>query len=369
MPNASVAVIGGGIIGCSIAYELSRRGATVHLFDMRDVAQGATQASAGMLVPYLEGHEGGPLLDLGLRSFALYERFVRQVREESGSDVEVSNPGSLQVAADAGAAVHLTEAAAGLRARGISADFLDAVDVRAAEPQLSQTIAGALLVSAHSYVEAGALCAAVARAAAMRGATISRATTVRRIVTAGASLQIETGDRTLEVDTVVLAAGAWSGQIDGVPCAIPVRPVRGQLLHLESNGPAPRRIIWGDECYIVPWKDGSLLVGATVEEAGFDERATTAAVRDLLEAACDLLPSVWQASFRGVRVGLRPASSDGLPLVGRSQRWPGLVYATGHFRNGVLLAPLTAELVAELILEHRSDPALELMSPARLGGL
>lgn len=369
MSNPRVAIVGGGIIGCSIAYELIRRGATVHLFDMRDVAQGATQASAGMLVPYLEGHEGGPLLDLGLRSFALYERFVRQVREDSGSDVEVAKVGSLQVASDAVTAEHLAAAVAGLRARGVTADFFDAEEVRAVEPQLSETIAGALLVPAHSYVQAGPLCAAVARAAAMRGATIHRGSTVTRIAAEDDSLKVETGDHTHEVDIVVLAAGAWSGQIDGVPCPVPVRPVRGQLLHLESDGHSPRRIIWGDQCYIVPWKDGSLLAGATVEEAGFDERPTTSAVTDLMQAASDLLPAVREAACRHVRVGLRPACPDGLPLVGRSQRWPSLVYATGHFRNGVLLAPLTADLVAGLILDNRSDPALDLMSPGRLGGL
>ena len=369
MSDTRVAIVGGGIIGCSIAYELTRRGASVQIYDMRDVAQGATQASAGMLVPYLEGHGRGPLLDLGLRSFALYEEFVRRVRDDSGCDIELTRPGSLQVTTDAEAAEHLAAAVAGLRSRGVSADFLDANQVRAEEPQLSETIVGALLVSQHSYVQAGSLCVALARAAALRGATIHRATRVKRLVTRRSGLGVETDSGLSEVDTVVLAAGAWSGRIDGVPCAVPVRPVRGQLLHVESDGNAPRRIIWDDECYIVPWKDGSLLLGATVEEAGFDERATTAAVRDLLEAASGLLPSVWQARFRQVKVGLRPASSDGLPLVGRSDQCPGLVYATGHFRNGVLLAPLTAELVAGLILDNRSDPALDLMSPGRLGWL
>jgi glycine oxidase len=156
-------------------------------------------------------------------------------------------------------------------------------------------------------------------------------------------------------------------QIENV-AAVPVRPVRGQLVQLESPAPLLRHVIWGPDCYLVPWADGTLLVGATSEDAGFDERATAAGVRDLLEAVCELVPHAWQAGFTGVRVGLRPATPDELPIVGASARLPGLVYATGHYRNGILLAPLTARLVAALILEEHADPVPEL-SPQRFGEL
>ena len=133
------------------------------------------------------------------------------------------------------------------------------------------------------------------------------------------------------------------------------------------NGPPLRRVIWGERCYLVPWDDGTLLVGATMEEAGFDERTTVAGVRDLLEAVCDLVPGAWSASFLGARAGLRPTSADLLPIIGASQVLPNLMYATGHYRNGVLLAPLTAQLVADAMLEKRIDPALEATSPRRFG--
>jgi glycine oxidase len=154
--------------------------------------------------------------------------------------------------------------------------------------------------------------------------------------------------------------------IDGVD-ALPVHPVRGQLLYLKWPEPAISHIVWGSRCYAVPWPDGTLLVGATLEDVGFDARATVAGVRDLLESICELVPRAWQAGFLGARVGLRPGSPDALPIIGRSSRVPGLVYATGHYRSGVLLAPLTGALVASIVAGDESDAALAVVSPKRLG--
>ncbi|MGH9311685.1 MAG: FAD-dependent oxidoreductase, partial [Vicinamibacterales bacterium] len=141
--------------------------------------------------------------------------------------------------------------------------------------------------------------------------------------------------------------------------------VRGQLLRLAWPRAPLARIVWGPRCYLVPRRDGTLLVGATVEEVGFDERATVAGVRDLMDAACEILPDAWRAGFKEARVGLRPATPDGLPVIGRSPGLDGVLYATGHYRNGVLLAPITAALVADLVLEGRTDPILDAFSPGR----
>ena len=143
----------------------------------------------------------------------------------------------------------------------------------------------------------------------------------------------------------------------------------GQLLSLAWTGTPLRRVTWSSRCYLVPWDDGTLLVGATVEEAGFDERTTVAGVRDLLDAACELVPHAWESGFRGARVGLRPATPDDLPVIGLSRAMPNLMYATGHYRNGVLLAPLTAQLVADVMLDNRIDPMLEVVRPSRFGDL
>jgi len=184
-------------------------------------------------------------------------------------------------------------------------------------------------------------------------------------------MTVDTDRGPLTANAVVLAAGSWSTQIDieGVAARIPVRPVRGQLLRLGWVGPPLRRVTWGDRCYLVPWDDGTVLVGATVEEAGFDERATVAGVRELLDAACELVPNAVTAGFLGARVGFRPASPDDLPIIGPSRLMPGLMYASGHFRSGILLAPLTARLVADAILDDAVDPAMRTMSPDRFGDL
>jgi glycine/D-amino acid oxidase-like deaminating enzyme len=173
----------------------------------------------------------------------------------------------------------------------------------------------------------------------------------------------------LSADQVVVAAGSWAGQVgvEGVGDRVPVKPIRGQLLQVGWSGRPLRRVIWGERCYLVPWSDGSVLVGATVEDAGFDERTTVAGIHDLIEAACDLVPQIWTASVMAARAGLRPGTPDGLPIIGRSTVQPRLVYATGHYRNGVLLSPLTAQLVSDLLLEQVSDPMLQFTDPARFG--
>jgi glycine/D-amino acid oxidase-like deaminating enzyme len=194
------------------------------------------------------------------------------------------------------------------------------------------------------------------------------AAAVERIAPAdGGMLAVTTSRGTFTAPRVVLAAGSWAATIDIEGTApLPVRPVRGQLLHLRWPAQPVSRIVWGARCYTVPWPDGTMLVGATSEDVGFEERATVTGVRDLLDAAAELMPRAWQAGFTGVKVGLRPATPDELPFIGRSALMPGLVYATGHYRNGVLLAPLTAELVAKA-LDGEEDPALDLTAPSRFG--
>src|SRR5437588_839787 len=188
---------------------------------------------------------------------------------------------------------------------------------------------------------------------------------VRRIERDGASLRVTASDGdAVNAVNVVLAAGAWTNRIEGVRTP-PLRPVRGQLLQLGWHGHPLSTIIWGPECYLVPRTDGSVLVGATVEDAGFDERTTTAGVRDLLDAACELLPEGWGATFLDARVGLRPATPDELPVIGSDPNVRGLVHASGHYRNGVLLAPITARLIADLVIDGKEDAVPAAFRPAR----
>ena len=363
-----VVVVGAGIVGCAIAYELARRGVKVEVVDRRDVGAGATQASAGVLAPFIEAHDRGALLDLAERSLALYDEFVARAVEDSGSTVQYVRSGTLEVALDAAALERLDVVGKVCAAHGVHAELLDAKGVRAAEPQLTSTVVGGLLVELHGFVGAADLTAALRRAAAAHGVSFVASMTATRIIADGSGVRVETAGDALACDVAVLAAGSWTGRVDvdgAMP--VPVRPVRGQLLHLGWPAPPPARVVWSPGCYLVPWSDGSVLVGATVEEVGFDERATVAGVRELIDATCELAPRARHASFKTARVGLRPATPDHLPVIGRSAVVPGLVYASGHFRNGILLAPLTAALVGDLIVDGRHDDALEVTAPSRFG--
>ena len=363
--GAEVIIVGGGIIGCAIAHEIARRGGRVRLFEARAIGSGATHASAGILAPYIEGHERGPLFELALRSLDAYDEFVRTVTADAGAEVDYRRCGSLEIASDAAHAGVLQKTAA---AADVGLQWLTTDQARQIEPALPPTIAGALRSSMHGYVAVAALTETLVWAALRHGAELETGRRINAIERDGSRLRVVADDgASWTAPTVVVAAGCWTAQLDDAePAARDVRPVRGQLLRLAWIGRPLSHVIWGKDCYVVPWKDGTVLVGATVEDVGYDERTTAAGVRDLLDAVCDLLPEAWGAGFIEARAGLRPATSDGLPLIGRSRQVPGLVYATGHFRNGVLLAPLTAAAVADLVLDGREDPALTLTAPARL---
>lgn len=360
-----VIVIGAGIIGCAVGRELAKRGAAVRIFEARTVGAGATHASAGVLAPYIEAHDRGPLFDLTVRSLAMYDRFVEEVADESGIAVEYRRCGTLEVATDAGEAERLRNTETPIR-DGVMR-WLDSAAAHLEEPALAESIQGALLVSTHGYVGVSALTEALAWAALRHGAQLETAHRVTGVRQDGSGLTVLTEDGTVwPAGQVVVAAGSWSGRIDTADnAASAVRPIRGQLLRLEWPGIPLSRIIWGPDCYVVPWQNGTVLVGATVEDVGFDERATAAGVRDLLDAACELLPETWRARFVEARVGLRPATLDGLPIIGRSSHQPGLIYATGHYRNGILLAPLTARVVSDLMIDGREDPLLATVRPDR----
>jgi glycine oxidase len=366
-----IIVVGAGIVGCSIAHELARRGASVQVIEERATGMGATQASAGILAPHVEAGASNTLLSLAVRSLTLFDDFVAAVQEDSGLQLLYRRTGTLQVAVNDEEMRELRNAAARLDAQRVPFGVLDAEALRVEEPHLSNDVTGGLVIPSHGFVAAAQLVRAVAAAARRRGAQIIEGSRVQRIAPSRDQVVVETDRGPLSGSAVVLAAGSWSPRIDiaGVPSRAPVRPVRGQLLRLAWNGPSLRRVVWSNRCYVVPWDDGSFLVGATAEEAGFDERTTVAGVHDLIEAACEMLPAAWTAGFVEARVGLRPASTDLLPIIGRSSFHPNLMYATGHYRNGILLAPLTAVLVADALLNDAEDPALAAISPQRFGEL
>ena len=368
---SDIIVVGAGVVGCAIAYELVRRGASVEIVDDRAVGMGATQASAGVLAPFIEAREGNPLLDLAVRSLDLYDDFIAHVSADGGGVVPYRRTGTLDVATDDVSLDAMRTTAAVLDRRAVPALLLDAAGVRAEEPLVGDGVAGGLLIEAHGFVAAPELTRALAAATRRNGGQFVEPSRVRRIVARSEEIIVETDRGRLAGGAVVVAAGSWSGAIEiaGVDARVPVRPVRGQLMCLAWNGTPLRRVTWSRRCYLVPWDDGTVLLGATVEEAGFDERVTVAGVHDLLDAACDVVPQAWSAGFRGARVGLRPATSDDLPVIGWSRLCPNVMYATGHYRNGVLLAPLTARLVADAMLDGTTHPMLDAVRPSRFGDL
>lgn len=373
MASPEVIVIGAGVVGCACAFELASAGARVSVFDTRRVGQGATQASAGVLAPYIEGHEDGPLRSLGRRSLDLYDEFVARLLDSSGMTVQYTRSGTLEIALEPEHAGNLQRSAETLAGEGVAARWVDVQALRELEPLATAGALGGLLIDSHGFVGVPEFTEALAAAAMRAGARLAAETRVIGIEPSfDGRVVVQTENGRSVADQVVLAAGSWTGQIRiaGVRDPVAVTPVRGQLLHLAWPTTQPlRHVLWGTDCYIVPWLNGRILVGATVEDAGFDERSTAAGVRDLLEAGCALVPHLWQAAFEEVRVGLRPNSPDGLPVIGRSEAVPGLIYATGHYRNGVLLAPLTAALVNGLVMRDESDPALAVLKPSRLGWL
>jgi glycine oxidase len=358
-----IVVVGGGIIGCAVGHELARRGADVRIVDMRGTGRGATQASAGILAPYIEGHLDS-LLRLAVSSLALYDGFIAHASEDSGQSIEYERAGSLQVAATENAATELAIAARRCAHGGIAHELMPGHDARRLEPALSPRVISALLLPSHGYVRASELTAALAAAAVRRGAEMITAN-VQEICARTAGVAVKTTSGTFEGDVAVLAAGSWSSRVP--PKATPVHPVRGQLLHLHFSERPLSHVIWGSDCYLVPWRNGALLVGATVEHVGFDETATVAGVSALLRASTELVPAAASARFESVRVGLRPGTPDELPLIGPASTMPGVYYATGHYRNGVLLAPLTAKLAADLIVDGAGGPELDLVRPDRFG--
>lgn len=367
-PSRDIVVVGAGIVGCAVAYELARRGASVEIIDDRGAGMGATQASAGMLAPFNEAPDGGPLLDIALRGLEIYDSFVAQLCDDAAVTLNYRRSGTLEVArTDAGVA-RLAHTQSVLAARGVDAEWLDRSDLRRREPTLAPS-AAALFIPSQGFIGAAELTRTMASAARRHGARLIEHGRVKRIARHGDEMSVVTDRGSLTGDTVVLAAGSWSGQIsvEGVDAPLPVTPIRGQLLQLQWSGPPLTRVVWSERCYVVPWDDGTVLVGATVEDAGFDERTTVAGVQELMAAVCDLAPSASAATFVAARAGLRPAAPDHLPIIGRSSALPSLIYATAHYRNGVLLAPLTARVIADLLLDDRIDPMFEQTTPMRFG--
>ena len=361
-----VIVVGGGVIGLLSAWRMAQAGMSVTLFERGK--PGAESSSAALGVLSVEAAKDRPVeyVQLQSASLALYPALAGELREYTGVDIELRTEGMLYTAFDESESAQLGPMQAEQTAGGIPVTELSAAEARELEPALGDKLRAALFFTATAQVDNIRLCAALALAAARAGVQINAGMAVTRILREGDNVRgVQAGQFTHRAGQVVIAAGSWSGNIEGVK--LPVRPVKGQAASLE----APViifHIIHHAGGYVTPRRDGRVLLGATVEEAGFDKRSTAGAVHELLSGAIRAMPVLGRAAIRETWAGLRPAAADEMPVLGPVPGVQSLIVATGHFRNGILLAPLTAQLVCDWAT-GKTPTGIDLrrFSPGRFG--
>ncbi|MGH7563452.1 MAG: NAD(P)/FAD-dependent oxidoreductase, partial [Gemmatimonadota bacterium] len=311
---------------------------------------------------------GEAMLDLCLAARAGYADFVSGLEAETGLDVGYRTDGTLVVALTPVEAGRLRRSAEAQRDRGLNAEILEAGEIRRLEPAVTEAAAvGLHLPDDHQVDPVPLMAAALAAVRSAPRIEIETGTAVRALVsTDGRVAGVETERGRLSTAWVVLAAGAWSGGLPGLPRPLPVRPVKGQMAAVRPGQPSIRGIVGGRGAYCVPRGDGRVVIGATVEERGFDDRVSRVEVDALVASAVDIVPALSAAEVVSRWAGLRPGTPDSLPVLGPDPDLPGLVYATGHYRNGILLAPLTAEVVAALVCGQPEPLDLSAFAPDRV---
>ncbi len=371
--SSDVVIVGGGLIGLSISWRAAETGLSVTVVDPAP-GSGSSYAAAGMLAPVTEAHYGEErLLALNLAAGRRYPAFVEELEAVTGRDVGYRSTGTLAVAYDSGDRAVLAAHQEFLSRLGLAAELLGSRETRAEEPLLSPGVRGGLRVDGDHQVDNRRLSAALLVAAERAGVTVRRERAAEVVVEADRATGVRLSDgEVLRAGAVVLAAGCWSGRLGGLPAAVvpPVRPVKGQILRLRTPDGAPflhrivRGVVAGTFVYVVPRADGEVVVGGTVEEQGFDTTVRAGAVYELLRNAGALVPAIAELELVECHAGLRPGSPDNAPLLGRTAL-DGLLLATGHYRNGVLLTPVTADAIATLLATGETPELIAPFSPRR----
>ncbi|HEY2820359.1 MAG TPA: glycine oxidase ThiO [Candidatus Acidoferrum sp.] len=365
MKSFDVAIAGAGLIGSSIALELAQAGLKVGVFDRGEPGREASWASAGILSPAPESPAMISMVPLAKASMDLYPALVANVEEISGEKVGFRPKGTIDVFFSNDAISDLSTLIALHHGMGLKAEPLRPEDARELEPSLSPELEAAALRPEEASIDNRAFTHAMLSAAKKSGVEVFAGTRVTGIVTEGGrctGLKLE--DETVSSKWTVIAAGSFSAEIEGVKEFAPVRPAKGQMVSLRADGLEIERVIWGEKIYIVPRNDGRILAGATVEYVGFDKQVTAGGVEKILSAAIEVIPEFADARIEETWAGLRPDSPDHLPILGPTDI-DGLVIATGHFRSGVLLTPITARLVRQWITERSVGLDWERLSPMR----
>ena len=372
MSEPRVAVIGGGVCGLGVGWRLAAAGASVTVYDRGQAGRESTWAAAGMLCPQMELRpEEESISLLGRESMTRWRGFVADLEADSDIPLHYRDEGTLFISADHDAAEQLRFLHDHQIELGMPVEWLTGDEVRDREPYISHNVVAGLVCLEDHHLDCRGLVRGLAEALVRRGGELRENTMVEGVVADGASVQgVRVDGALVEADAVVVAAGTWSGMLDGLDPSLkpPVRPVKGQMIMLRQ--PEPRVLdhcLWArssrDFCYMTPKADGTLLIGATVEEVGYNKDVTAGAVLDLLRAAWGVLPSVYEMPIVETWAGLRPASRDGAPILGRTEV-EGLFMATGHFRNGILFAPVTADDVAHAVMTGETT---ETIAPYGIG--
>jgi glycine oxidase len=349
-------------MGLGIAWQLARAGCPVTVFERDEAGRGATWASAGMLSPLTEAQlVERELVELGLASARMYPEWVRELEGESGTAIGYRTDGALKVALDPDDAREVEHLFETQRQLGLEVEWLSGRQARRIEPLLSPRVTAAIACAADHQVDNRRMVQALVGALARAGGQLRERAPVARLELTGGRVEgVWVGQLLHRSDAVVLAAGAWSAQVDGLPDALrpPVRPVRGQMVAVQMDEDVRLgKVIWAPDAYLVPKADGRLLLGSTTEEKGFDQRLTAGGMLDILRGAWEAVPGVYDLPVLETWAGLRPGSRDNAPVLGATPV-EGLFMATGHFRKGILLAPATARHLTSLILTGRTPAAI-----------
>jgi len=369
MRTFDVAIAGAGLIGGAIALELARADLDVGLFDRQEPGKEASGASAGILSPAPESPAMLPLVPLGKASMALYPSFIETVEELSGRGTGFRPKGTLQAIVSRTAREELNTIIALHHGLGLQAEPISGSEARELEPALSPDVEAAVLRPAEASVDNRCLTQAVLECAQRSGVKILSGTRVDAIWREGQRcFGLVAGAEKFAARFTVVASGSFSAGIAGVSKYAPVRPAKGQMLSLRCEGVPIERVLWSENIYLVPRNDGRILAGATVEYVGFEKTVTLGGVSKLSAAATELAPALKDARIEESWAGLRPDSPDHLPILGPVDV-EGLFFATGHFRSGVLLTPITAKLIREWITEKSTTLDCQRFSPLRFQGI
>jgi len=365
--NAEILIIGGGVIGLSTARSLKKRGAgRITILERGKVGRESSFAAAGMLAPQAETDKLDDFFDFCHESNKLYPQFAAELLDETGIDIELDRSGTLYLAFSDEDVKEINRRYVWQKGSGLAVEYLTAEEIRRSEPFVSPDVREGLFFPNDWQVENRKLLLALQKYAELNRISIIEDTEVKNlIVTGGKVTGAATADETFAADAIILATGAWTSLVKLADFDLPfqVRPIRGQILSFQAAKRFFQRVIYSPRGYVVPRADGRILAGATVEDVGFDKSVTDAGTDFLLERALEIAPSLVNLEINEKWSGLRPLAAHGLPVLGALPEAENLFAATGHYRNGILLAPITAETLADKLVNNVESRYLQIFSP------